>query len=151
LFPGRYQVCRFSRIPAHASGKLNVMPLTPAVLAHLCSEEEWARARSKGEIRAEPNDSSAQRAFIHLSTLEQVHLPANRLFRGRTDLVLLHIDAAALESPVRWEPGVPSDPEAMLFPHLYGPLPAGAVIKVTPYRPGPDGDFPPMAESQDST
>ena len=127
------------------------MSSTPAVLAHLCSEEEWTRARNRGGIRVEPNASSDAPAFIHLSTLEQVHLPANRLFRGRTDLVLLHIDAAALESPLRWEPGVPSDPEAMLFPHLYGPLPAGAVIKVTPYRPGPDGDFPPMAESQDST
>jgi uncharacterized protein (DUF952 family) len=151
LFPGRYQVCRFSRIPAHASGKLNVMSITPAVLAHLCSAEEWERARNKGEIRAEPNDSSDQPAFIHLSTLEQVHLPANRLFRGRTDLVLLHIDAAALDSPVRWEPGVPSDPEAMLFPHLYGPLPAGAVIKVIPYRPGIDGVFPAVAGAQDST
>ena len=151
MFPDRYRVCRFSRIPAHASGKLNVMSSTPAVLAHLCSAEEWTRARNRGGIRVEPNASSDAPAFIHLSTLEQVHLPANRLFRGRTDLVLLHIDAAALESPVRWEPGVPTDPESMLFPHLYGPLPAGAVIKVTPYRPGPDGTFPPVAESQDST
>jgi uncharacterized protein (DUF952 family) len=123
------------------------MSITPAVLAHLCSEEEWASARDRGGI---PVESDAL-AFIHLSTFEQVHLPANRLFRGRTDLVLLHVDAAALQSPLRWEPGVPSDPEAMLFPHLYGPLPASAVIKVTPYRPGPDGAFPPLAESQDST
>jgi uncharacterized protein (DUF952 family) len=131
------------------------MPPAPAVLAHLCGEQEWAHARSRGGIPVEPCDSSgcdsADVPFIHLSTLDQVHLPANRLFRGRTDLVLLHIDPAALESPVRWEPGVPTDPESMLFPHLYGPLPAGAVIKVTPYRPGPDGAFPPFAESQEST
>ena len=126
------------------------MPTTPEVLVHLCGEQEWARARNRGGIRLEPNDSSDEPAFIHLSTLEQLHLPANRLFRGRTDLVLLHIDTAALASPLRWEPGVPSDPEAMLFPHLYGPLPASAVIKVAPYRPGPDGAFPPIAESQDS-
>jgi uncharacterized protein (DUF952 family) len=127
------------------------MPSTPAVLAHLCGEREWADARKRGGILAEPNDSSEMAPFIHLSTLDQVHLPANRLFRGRTDLILLCIDAAALDSPVVWEPGVPSDPESMLFPHLYGPLPAGAVIKVTPYRPGPDGAFAPVAESQDST
>ena len=151
LFPGRYQVCRFSRIPAHASGKLFMMPITPAVLAHLCGEQEWAQARIRGGIRVEPSDSSDGAPFIHLSTLEQVHLPANRLFCGRTDLVILHIDAAALDSPVRWEPGVPTDPESMLFPHLYGPLPASAVIRVTAYRPGPDGTFPPVAESQDST
>jgi uncharacterized protein (DUF952 family) len=151
LFPGRYQVCRFSRIPAHASGKLATVPPTPAVLAHLCGEQEWAQARIGGGIPVEPSDSSDEAPFIHLSTLEQVHLPANRLFRGRTDLVLLYIDPAALDSPVRWEPGVPTDPESMLFPHLYGPLPATAVIKITPYRPGPDGAFPPVAESQDST
>jgi uncharacterized protein (DUF952 family) len=127
------------------------MPPTPAVLAHLCGEQEWAQAHIRGGIPVEPSDSSDEAPFIHLSTLEQVHLPANRLFRGRTDLVLLYIDPAALDSPVRWEPGVPSDPESMLFPHLYGPLPAGAVIKVTPYPPEPDGIFPPVAESQDST
>ena len=75
--------------------------------------------------------------FIHLSTPEQVHLPANRLYRGRDDLVLLHIDPALLDSPVRWEPGVATDPESMLFPHLYGPLPVRAVINVTAYLPAP--------------
>ena len=80
-----------------------------------------------------------------------MHLPANRLYRGRTDLVLLYIDPSALDSPIRWEPGVATDPESMLFPHLYGPLSASAVIKVTAYRPAADGTFPPVAESQDST
>lgn len=35
----------------------------------------------------------------------------------------------------------------MLFPHLYGPLPADAVIRVTAYRPASDGTFPPAPES----
>ena len=35
----------------------------------------------------------------------------------------------------------------MLFPHLYGPLPVEAVIRVTAYRPGPDGTFSPVGES----
>jgi uncharacterized protein (DUF952 family) len=127
------------------------MPTTPEVLVHLCSEQEWAQACGRGGIRLEPSDVPDEPAFIHLSTPEQVHLPANRIFRGRTDLVLLHIDPAALDSPVRWEPGVPTDPESMLFPHLYGPLPAVAVVKVAPYRAGPDGSFSPVADSQEST
>jgi uncharacterized protein (DUF952 family) len=81
---------------------------------------------------------------VHLSTPEQVHLPANRLYGGRTDLVLLCIDPNRLTDPVRFEPGVPTDPESMLFPHLYGPLPVGAVTSVTPYQPGPDGRFSPL-------
>lgn len=80
-----------------------------------------------------------------ISTPEQVHLPANRLYRARTDLLLLHIDPARLDRPLRWEPGVPSDPGSMLFPHLYGPLPVAAVVAVGDYRPGPDGSFPPFA------
>ena len=108
------------------------------MLVHLCGVEEWSRARRHGGIR--PPNGGAR--FIHLSTPDQVHLPANRLYRGRGDLVLLHIDPALLDSPVRWEPGVPTDPESMLFPHLYGPLPVHAVIRVTAYLPGPDGTFP---------
>jgi uncharacterized protein (DUF952 family) len=73
-----------------------------------------------------------------------VHLPANRLYAGRTDLVLLNVDPDRLSAPVRWEPGVPTDPESMLFPHLYGPLPADAVTSVTPYLPGADGRFSPL-------
>ena len=120
---------------------------TPPVLVHLCAAEEWSRVGSRGEI----GPHSSFESFVHLSTPEQVHLPANRLFRGRTDLLLLYIDPAALDSPVRWEPGVPTDPESMLFPHLYGPLPARAVIKVTAYSPASDGTFPPLAASGDST
>lgn len=103
---------------------------------------DWAQASRRGGI--EP-DSSA--GFIHLSTPEQVHLPANRLFRGRRDLLLLHIDVSALEATVRWEPGVATDPESMLFPHLYGPLPTEAVIKAVEYPPAPDGSFPPVQAS----
>jgi uncharacterized protein (DUF952 family) len=119
----------------------------PDLLVHLCGIEEWSGARSRGEIRP---DVAGAAKYIHLSTPEQVHLPANRLYRGRDDLVLLHIDPALLNSPVRWEPGVPTDPDSMLFPHLYGPLPVSAVIRVTAYPPAPDGTFPPVAGAADS-
>jgi uncharacterized protein (DUF952 family) len=118
---------------------------------HLCAADEWSRARDRGAIHppAPGPDGTAQ--FIHLSAPEQVHLPANRLFNSRRDLVLLHIDPGLLESPVRWEPGVPTDPEAMLFPHLYGPLPVAAVKRVTAYLPGPGGTFAPVVSSDDPT
>lgn len=122
------------------------MTLTPAVLVHLCSAQEWSCAHTRGELRPE---SLHSQGFVHLSAPGQVHLPANRLYRGRTDLMLLHIDPARLASPVRWEPGVPADPEAMLFPHLYGPLPLDAVIDVADYRPGPDGGFSPVTGAAD--
>jgi uncharacterized protein (DUF952 family) len=106
------------------------------VLVHLCSADDWRAAQALGEHRPV---SLNEVGFVHLSTPEQVHLPADRLYAGRTDLVLLRLDPARLTAPVRWEPGVSTDPESMLFPHLYGPLPTAAVISVMPYRPGADG------------
>ncbi|ETW25399.1 DUF952 domain-containing protein [Mycobacterium gastri] len=121
------------------------MSSTPAVLVHMCAAREWSSARRRGGFR--PGSATA---FIHLSTPEQIHLPANRLFHGRRDMVLLYIDPAALDSPVRWEPGTLADPDWMLFPHLYGPLPLRAVIRVCGYPPAPDGTFPPIPGRQAS-
>lgn len=113
----------------------------PEPLVHLCGQQDWDVARVAGEVRPE---SLREVGFVHLSTQAQVHLPANRIFAGRPDLVLLYVDPAALVAPLRWEPGVPGDPESMLFPHLYGALPVGAVLGARPYRPGRDGRFPPV-------
>ena len=119
------------------------MRRTPSVLVHLCSNDEWLSAQASGEHRPDSLDANG---FVHLSSAEQVHLPANRLYAGRTDLVLLHIDATHLTSPIRWEPGVATDHDAMVFPHLYGALPVAAVINVTPYLPDVDGRFAPLTD-----
>ena len=113
-------------------------------LVHLCTATEWETARDAGEMRPE---SLSTVGFVHLSTQQQVHLPANRIFAGRTDLIVLYIDPALLDAPLRWEPGVPGDPESMLFPHLYGALPVAAVVGVGEYRPGPDGRFSALIHS----
>lgn len=117
------------------------MASLPDVLVHLCTADDWRCAQARGEHCPESLDAVG---FVHLSTPEQVHLPANRLYAGRTDLVMLRIDPARLSSPVRWEPGAPADPDAMVFPHLYGPLPVSAVISVTSYLPAADGRFLPL-------
>ncbi|MEH3141223.1 MAG: DUF952 domain-containing protein [Mycobacterium kyogaense] len=119
-------------------------PRDAADFVHLCTADEWATAQRCG---AHHPPSLSDVGFVHLSAPHQVHLPANRLYAGRTDLVLLHIDGARVLSPVRWEPGVPADPDGMEFPHLYGELPIAAVIRVTPYRPGSDGLFAPLPPS----
>ncbi len=111
---------------------------SPTVLVHLCSNDEWRSAQARGRHRPESLDAVG---FVHLSTPEQVHLPANRLYAGRTDLVLLRIDPARLSSPVHWEPGIATDPDGMVFPHLYGELPVNAVINVTAYLPDENGGF----------
>jgi uncharacterized protein (DUF952 family)/ribosomal protein S18 acetylase RimI-like enzyme len=102
------------------------------VLVHLIEPPAWRAALSTGVLHPASLDDVG---FVHLSTPEQVHLPAQRLFPGRRDLALLVVDPARLTDPVRWEPGLPTDPAGMRFPHLYGPLPVPAVTAVIPYRP----------------
>ncbi len=110
------------------------------VLLHICTAAEWKAARAAGAVAPPSLDEVG---FVHLSTPEQVALPANRLFRGRSDLLLLVLDPARIGVEVRWEPGVPGDPESMRFPHAYGPVPVEAVVDVLLYRPRPDGGFDP--------
>lgn len=107
-------------------------------LLHLVAAEEWGRAQEAGSIEPGPAGNGE---FVHLSAAHQVHLPANRLFAGRHDLLLLVVDPDRLDGEVRWEPGVAGDPDAMTFPHLYGSLPLDAVLRAVPYLPGPDGSF----------
>jgi uncharacterized protein (DUF952 family)/GNAT superfamily N-acetyltransferase len=106
--------------------------VAPDVLLHLIEPAGWRAALSEGAVRPPSLEAAG---FVHLSTPEQVHVPAERLYPGRRDLVLLVVDPARLTDPVRVEDGVPADPSGLQFPHLYGPLPVTAVIAVVPYRP----------------
>lgn len=77
--------------------------------------------------------------FIHCSDFGTVHLPANRLYAGRTDLVLLVVDPEKLDVQLRWEPGAPPVPNGAWFPHIYGPIPPAAVVAVHDFPSSDDG------------
>lgn len=109
-----------------------------APLLHLSTPAEWRAALAAGAV-APP--SLQEVGFVHLSTPQQVALPADRLHHGRTDLVVLVIDPDRTGVEIRYEPGVPGDPASMRFPHAYGPVPVTAVTAVLPYRPRADGGF----------
>jgi len=109
------------------------------LLVHLITPGEWRDALAAGAVRP---PSLRTEGFVHLSAPGQVHLPAARLFPGRRDVVQLVVDPRRLTAPVRWEPGVPGDPGSMRFPHLYGELPASAVVGVVPWREGVPLDLP---------
>jgi len=110
------------------------------MIVHFCPRDAWAAARASGAYAA---DTLATQGFIHCSTIELVHVPANLLARGRADLVLLEIDEARVPELV-WEDGDPPDPDGRAFPHVYGPIPVTAVTGVRPYPAGPDGSFAPL-------
>lgn len=110
------------------------------MILHFCPARDWEAVPGGGSYRAASLDETG---FIHCSERGTVHLPANAVAAGRTDLVLLWIEEGRLDVPVRWEPGDPAEPDGAWFPYVYGPIPTSAVVSVTSYLPGPDGRFRP--------
>jgi prephenate dehydrogenase/uncharacterized protein (DUF952 family) len=102
---------------------------------HITTRDAWEAAKPAGRYTA---DSLHREGFIHCSEAAQVTWVANMRFKGRTDLVLLHVDEAAVGAEVRREN---LEGGSQLFPHVYGPLPLTAVMDVTPMTPSPDGTF----------
>ena len=93
----------------------------------------WAVAETHGVFDGAPVDHAD--GYIHFSTAEQAVETAAKHFAGETDLVLVAVDAAALGEALKWE----VSRGGALFPHLYAPLPLGAVVSVVDLPLGPDG------------
>jgi uncharacterized protein (DUF952 family) len=80
------------------------------LIVHIAREVDWHEAKRAGEYA--PSTLSRD-GFIHLSRPEQVHLPANAVFSGQRDLVLLWVDTTGLRAELRYEapePGAPRFP-----------------------------------------
>ncbi len=111
-------------------------------ILHLTSKAAWLAAAEEGLYA--PESLSAE-GFIHCSTGSQIESVANTFYRGQQGLVLLVIDPSGLTAEIKWEPPAEPEPtharEGELFPHLYGPLNAEAVVKVLPFEPDTDGLF----------
>lgn len=106
------------------------------VVFHIISRTAWSDAQAAETYVPERYD---EEGFIHLSKRDQILRPANLLYQGHSDLVLLEIESASLAAEVRYEPG--SHGEDELFPHLYGPLNLKAVRAVHDFPCEPDGSF----------
>jgi uncharacterized protein (DUF952 family) len=104
-------------------------------ILHITNERAWAEAKARGAYAA---DTLATEGFIHCSTPSQVVWVANQRFRGRTDLVLLHIDPSRLTAKVVYEN---LEGGEQLFPHVYGSIPVSAVVDVTVFQTSEDGTF----------
>lgn len=105
-------------------------------LLHITTGQAWQTAEAHGAYRA---DSLTTEGFIHCSTAKQVAAVAEALYPGRTDLILLIIDPKRVTADIRYEDCYAS---GQAFPHVYGPIPLDAVVRILAYRPAPDGRFP---------
>ncbi|MBM2617554.1 DUF952 domain-containing protein [Actinoplanes sp. LDG1-06] len=110
------------------------------MILHIVPRAAWEAAQAAGVYEG---DTLATQGYIHCSTERQVDGPANFLFHGRDDLLLLVIDESRLPVPITWEQGDPPLPDGSPFPHLYAALPLDAVTAVHEYHPQPDGSFAP--------
>jgi uncharacterized protein (DUF952 family) len=99
-------------------------------ILHLADRAAWESARATGTPYAMSTRDLTleEEGFIHCATETQLPGVLDRYYRGlEHTLVLLEIDPARLGAEVRYEPS-----GGDLFPHIYGPIPIDAVLKVRP-------------------
>ena len=87
----------------------------------------WKQACTQGVFYGELE----QDGFIHLSTLEQVLGVANALYAGQTDLLLLELNSAHIQTGLVYEDLYQAGEN---FPHLYGQLETKTVTQVLELR-----------------
>lgn len=111
-----------------------------ASIYKIVSEAEWRAAEAKGVFSGSGID--LKDGYIHFSTAGQVKETAAKHFVGQSDLLLVTVDAAAVD--LKWE----ISRGGALFPHLYADLPMSAVTRVTPLPLCASGEhrFPDMAD-----
>jgi uncharacterized protein (DUF952 family) len=95
----------------------------PEPIHHLAIAERW-NAPTPDYRWSTIDRTLDEEGFIHCSYADQVADTARKFYAGRDDVLLLTIDPALVPSEIKVENG---------FPHIYGPLPRDAVIRVTPY------------------
>jgi uncharacterized protein (DUF952 family) len=100
---------------------------------HLVPRSVWDAAPA-GPYRAPSLESEG---FVHCSNREQVARSANKFYADESEMLILAIDPALLESELRDEEGRPGE----LFPHIYGPINREAIVEVTRLKRGPDGKW----------
>jgi uncharacterized protein (DUF952 family) len=102
---------------------------------HITSKHEASEAQKTGTYTPAAFE---REGFIHCSYANQVIAVANRIFKGRPDLVLLEIDPAALDCRVIDEN---LEGGSELYPHIYGRLKMSAVIRVDLFPCDKEGKF----------
>ncbi len=105
------------------------------MILHITTKDEWKTAVSHPPYTA---PSLQTENFIHCSTPEQLLIPANAMFRGQTNLILLCLDTSKITADIIYEDCYESGIE---FPHIYGPINIDAVIKTVDFPPNEDGTF----------
>jgi uncharacterized protein (DUF952 family) len=102
-----------------------------AYILHITERSLWEAARERGTYEMSTRGRTLQdEGFIHCSTRAQLPAVAAFLYGsydGADELVVLVVDPARLDVPLRYEAPEPGGEE---LPHVYGPIPVDAVVDV---------------------
>ncbi len=105
------------------------------IIYHLILASDWEAGEAAGEVRP---GSLADEGFIHCSADDaQALAVARRLYSGQGGMVVLEVDTGKLLSPVKRE----ASRSGEIYPHIYGPLNADAVVRVRLLELDGDGAF----------
>jgi len=109
-----------------------------ATIYKICEQELWRAAEAAGLFLG--TEADERDGFIHFSTAGQLAETAAKHFAGKSELMLIAVDADALGLSLIWEHARGGD----RFPHLYAVLPMAAVRWARPLRSRADGrhEFP---------
>lgn len=103
-------------------------------LLHFTERSLWDASRERGEYRMSTRGRAlAQEGYVHCSTRARLPPVAAGLYgsdESPDELVVLVVDPARLDVPVKYEA---PEPGAEEFPHVYGPIPVDAVVRVEPW------------------
>ncbi|MGW6911518.1 MULTISPECIES: DUF952 domain-containing protein [unclassified Streptomyces] len=104
-------------------------------ILHITERSLWDAAREHGTYEMSTRGRTlAEEGFIHCSTRAQLPTVAAFLYGsydGPDELVVLVVDPARLDVPLKYEAPEPGSEE---FPHVYGPIPVAAVVDVEVWR-----------------
>ncbi|MFE9019688.1 DUF952 domain-containing protein [Streptomyces sp. NPDC007808] len=104
-------------------------------ILHITERSLWDAARERGTYEISTRGRTLQEeGFIHCSTRAQLPAVAGFLYGsydGSDELVVLVVDPGRLDVPVKYEAPQPGGEK---FPHVYGPIPVGAVVDVESWR-----------------
>ena len=105
-----------------------------ALIFHVCKKTDWEAVQASGApYRGSADD--LRDGFIHFSAADQLAESVAKHRVGQSGLLLLAVDPERLGQALKWEPSR----GGALFPHLYGPLAAEAVVWARDLPLGPEG------------
>jgi uncharacterized protein (DUF952 family) len=104
------------------------------MIYRIAEQADWKGAQRAGVF---VSADLAAEGFIHCSEQHQVLRTAQKYYSGKSALLLLEIDDTVLGDLLVREDLTGSGS----FPHVYGPIPLGAIVRHVDFAVGADGLF----------